>query len=146
MRNAAWWCVAWCLVGVACVDYSGVMDPTHGLPDVIVAEPHFRHDILPIVERRCAIGGCHSVHTHQGGLVLVADSAHRALVGQASRLRLNQVLVRPGDAINSWMAILISDDVVRRDGIPRMPLGSGPLTPNQIATIVNWINRGAPND
>jgi len=27
-----------------------------------------------------------------------------------------------------------------------MPLGSGALTPNQIQNIVNWINRGAPED
>ena len=34
----------------------------------------------------------------------------------------------------------------RRLGLARMPLASGPLTPNQIQTIVNWISRGAPND
>jgi hypothetical protein len=48
--------------------------------------------------------------------------------------------------MNSWLAIVISDDAVRRNGVSRMPLGSGPLTPNQVATIRNWINRGAPDD
>jgi hypothetical protein len=136
------------LTGIAlgCADYEGVIDPAHGLPDVAVAMPQFGRDVLPIIERRCAIGGCHSILTHQGGLVLVADSAHRALVNQPSRLRAGEVLVRPGDAMNSWMAILISDDVARRSGYARMPLGSGALTPNQVTTIRNWINRGAPND
>ena len=59
---------------------------------------------------------------------------------------VGEVLVRPGDGLNSWMAILIGDDVVRRQGIPGMPLGSGGLTPNQVTTILNWINRGAPDD
>ena len=44
------------------------------------------------------------------------------------------------------MVIAIQDNAERRLGLARMPLGSGPLTPNQIQTIVNWINRGAPND
>jgi hypothetical protein len=44
------------------------------------------------------------------------------------------------------VVIAMRDDVARRRGLARMPLGSGPLTPNQIQTIVNWINRGALND
>jgi hypothetical protein len=54
--------------------------------------------------------------------------------------------VRPGDAANSWLVIAIGDDAARRGSLPRMPLASGPLTPNQIQTIVNWVTRGAPND
>jgi hypothetical protein len=130
----------------ACVDYEGVVDPAGGLPDVAVAVPEFYRDVVPIFERRCAIGGCHSVGTRQASLVLVRDSAHTELVGRPSVLVAGEVLVRPGDAMNSWLAIVISDDAVRRNGVPRMPLGSGPLTPNQVATIRNWINRGAPDD
>jgi hypothetical protein len=54
--------------------------------------------------------------------------------------------VRPGNGDNSWLVIAIRDDGARRMGLARMPLGSGPLTANQIQTIVNWVNRGAPND
>jgi hypothetical protein len=134
------------LLLAACADYDGVVDPAGGLPDVAVAVPEFARDVMPIIERRCAIGGCHSIASRQGGLVLVRDSAHAAIVGQASRIFVGQVLVRPGDAMNSWLAILIADDVARRQGMLRMPLGSGPLTPNQVTTIWNWINRGAPDD
>jgi len=133
-------------MAAGCVDYEGAVDPAHGLPDVVVAMPQFRRDVLPIVERRCAIGGCHSVASRQAQLVLVADSAFEAIIDQPSRIVVGEVLVRPGDAANSWLAILISDDVVRRKGVARMPLGSGALTPNQVATILNWINRGAPDD
>ena len=130
----------------ACADFDGVVNPTGGLPDVVVAVPQFSRDIVPIFERRCGIGGCHSESAHQGGLVLTAASAHAALINKPSQLRAGQVLVRPGDADNSWLVIAIRDDDARRLGLARMPLASGPLTPNQIQTIVNWINRGAPND
>jgi hypothetical protein len=129
-----------------CADFEGVTGATPGLPDVVVASPQFLRDVYPMIERRCGIGGCHSQATHQADLYLTRDSAYSALVGRSSRLYPGEVLVRPGDADNSWMVIAIRDDAPRRRGMARMPLGSGPLTPNQIQTIVNWINRGAPND
>jgi hypothetical protein len=130
----------------ACADFDGVVNPTGGLPDVVVAVPQFSRDIVPIFERRCGIGGCHSESAHQAGLVLTPPAAHASLLNKPSQTRLGQVLVRPGDADNSWLVIAIRDDDVRRLGLARMPLASGPLTPNQIQTIVNWVNRGAPND
>ena len=130
----------------ACADFDGVLNPTGGLPDVVVAVPQFARDIVPIFERRCGIGGCHSEVAHQGGLVMTATAAHAAIVNQPAQTRLGQILVRPGDADNSFLVIAIRDDEARRMGLARMPLASGPLTPNQIQTIVNWINRGAPND
>ena len=129
----------------ACADFDGVTG-SGGLPDVVVEAPQYQRDIAPIFERRCGIGGCHSETSHQAFLVLTRDSAHHALVNQASRTRGGQVLVIPGDAANSFMVKAIQDDPTARLGLPRMPLGSGPLTPNQIQTIVNWVNRGAPND
>ena len=130
----------------ACADFDGVVNPTGGLPDVVVAVPQFSRDIVPIFERRCGIGGCHSDAAHQAGLVLTATAAHAAIVNQPAQTRLGQILVRPGDADNSWLVIAIRDDEARRMGLARMPLASGPLTPNQIQTVVNWVNRGAPND
>lgn len=130
----------------ACADFDGVTNPTGGLPDVVVGMPLFGRDIVPIFERRCGIGGCHSEVSRQAGLVLTRASAHAALIGTPAQTRPGEVLVRPGDAANSWLVIAIRDDAARRRGLARMPLASGPLTPNQIQTIVNWVNRGAPND
>jgi hypothetical protein len=143
MKHAELACLA---AALACVDYDGVVDPSGGLPDVAVAVPEFYRDVMPIIERRCAIGGCHSVAARQGALLLVRDSAHAELVGKPSVLVFGEILVRPGDAMNSFLAIVISDDVARRRGVPRMPLASGALTPNQVTTIRNWIDRGAPDD
>lgn len=133
-------------LAAACADFEGITSSTGGLPDVVVEAPQFQRDIVPVFERRCAVGGCHSVATHQAGLVLTGDSAYQKLVNRPSRTRGGEVLVRPGNADDSWLVIAIREDGARRLGLPRMPLGSGALTPNQIQTIVNWINRGAPND
>ena len=130
----------------ACADFEGIVNSTGGLPDVVVEVPQFSRDIMPIIERRCGIGGCHSEAARQAGLVLTPAVAHSALVNKPSQLRAGEVLVRPGNAANSWMVIAIGPDAARRMGLARMPLGSGALTPNQIQTIVNWVNRGAPND
>jgi len=146
VRRAAWLVAACVAIPAACVDYEGAVDPAHGLPDVVVEAPQFGRDILPIVERRCAIGGCHTVGTRQAGLVLARDSVPGTLINRPSRLAAGEVLVRPGDASGSWLAAMIGSDAARRGAFPRMPLASGALTPNQVATIVNWINRGAPND
>jgi hypothetical protein len=133
------------LMGSAgCADFEGVT--SSGNADTVVVAAGFQRDVRPILELRCGIGGCHSKTSHQAGLVLTPDSAYQALVNQPSRTRGGEVLVRPGDADNSWMVIAIRDDAARRLGLARMPLGSGPLSPNQIQTIVNWINRGAHND
>lgn len=135
------------MVGLAaCADFEGITKSTGGLSDVLLEAPQFQRDIRPIFERRCGVGGCHSEATHQGGLYLTRDSAYSQLVGRPSRLYPGEVFVRPGDAENSWVVIAIGNDAARRRGLARMPLGSNGLTPNQIQNIVNWINRGAPDD
>jgi hypothetical protein len=127
----------------ACADFEAAVDPTAGLPDVVVQNPSFTADVAPLLERRCAIGGCHSVATAQGGLVLDPSVAHDRIVNRPSRLGGGRLLVRPGRADESWLVDVIAPDDARRQGFSRMPLASQPLTPNQIATIVNWIDRGA---
>lgn len=131
---------------LSCADFEGAVDPTHGFPDTVVATPVFSRDIAPLFERRCALGGCHTPQSEQAGLVLTPDLAYDDLVGVPSRLRPTEIRVRPGDAPGSWLMAMIGDDQAARGGFSRMPLGSGPLTPNQIATIANWINQGAERE
>jgi hypothetical protein len=126
-----------------CADFTGGSDPTGGLPDVAVAMPSFATDVRPIFVKRCALGGCHSLAARQQGLVLTADSAYDALVGRPSRLGRGMPYVTPGKADSSWVVAMIGPDPARRLGVSRMPLASTPLTTNQIATIVNWIDAGA---
>lgn len=126
-----------------CADFESTVDPTGGLPDVEVANPSFANDIQPIFTRRCAIGGCHSVNSARAEMVLTAGHAYDSIVNKPSYL--NSVLdrVEPGDAASSWLVRMIEADDDARLHYSRMPLGGQPLTNNQIATIVNWIENGA---
>jgi hypothetical protein len=134
-------CLLWSMT--ACADFETVNDPTGGLPDVAVADPSFEHDVQPIFTKRCSIGGCHSLATAQAGLVLTPGVAYDALVDQPATLRPGAVRVSPFQSGESWLIHMVGPDASGRVGLPRMPLASTPLTPNQIATLVNWIDQGA---
>ena len=130
----------------ACADFESPEDPTFGLPDELLANPSFSADIVPILDRRCATGGCHSSASHQAALDLTPEQAHAQTVNASAVLRTGMDRVEPGDPDNSWLVRMIEADPARRDGHPRMPLASTPLTPNQIANIRRWIEQGAAND
>ena len=131
----------------ACADFEAPEDPASGLPNVVVADPSFSRDVQPILTARCATGGCHSAASRQSGLDLTPAASYDALVNQISVSSSERLLrVKPGDAANSWLVRRIEADPARREHLPRMPLAITPLTDNQIATIVNWINQGARRD
>ena len=134
------------IAGGACADFRSPSDPGRGLPDVAVAAPSFRTDVQPIFTRRCAIGGCHTFASAQGGLDLTEARSYDALVGVAARLRPSELRVRAGRPDSSWLVAMIDADSARRRGFSRMPLASAPLTENQIRTIVTWIAQGARRD
>jgi hypothetical protein len=132
------------LVGAfGCADFETPLDPTGGAPDVLVPAPSFSANVVPIFEKRCSIGGCHSFATRQVGLVLTAADAYQSLVGVPASLRPSQLRVSPSQPSASWLVAMISDNDGARQGFSRMPLASHPLTANQIATIVRWIEQGA---
>jgi hypothetical protein len=130
--------------GCALVDTG--LDPAFGLPDEVVAAPTLVRDVQPILDTRCAFGGCHSVATAQAGLVLVAGASHAALVGRPARLGVGDTLVIPGAAARSWLVRLVGENEAARRGVRRMPLAASPLTDNQRETIRRWIDRGAPRE
>ena len=141
------WLLASSLTAVAlawgCADFESTVDPTGGLPDVEVANPSFANDIQPIFTRRCAIGGCHTVNSARAELVLLPGHAYDSLVNKRSYLSSVYDRVEPGAADSSWLVRMIGPDEDAREHNARMPLGGQPLTDNQIATIVNWIENGA---
>jgi hypothetical protein len=129
------------LVAVACTDFEAP-DPVV-LPDVIVANPSFERDIQPIFTARCATASCHNLATQQLGLNLQAGYAYDEIVGEDSPSSHELAYIQPFDADNSWLVRMIQADPGRRFFLERMPLGRVPLTDNQIATIINWVNAGA---
>ncbi|MFN8669052.1 MAG: hypothetical protein U0164_17855 [Gemmatimonadaceae bacterium] len=128
----------------ACVDFTEPDVLTFGLPDVVVDAPTLAHDVQPILDRRCAFGGCHSTATRQAGLDLTTAASYDALVGRRARLNPVDTLVIPGASSRSWLMKMLGSDDAARPGVSRMPLAAQPLTANQLATIARWIDRGAP--
>ena len=88
-------------------------------------------------------GGCHSLNSARADLVLASGHAYDSIVNKPSFLNPALDRIEPGDAASSWLVIMIEDDDDARLHYSRMPLGGQPLTPNQIATIVNWVENGA---
>ncbi|HZO20518.1 MAG TPA: hypothetical protein VFB46_16125 [Gemmatimonadaceae bacterium] len=131
------------MLAYGCADFESTVDPTGGLPDVEVLSPSFANDIQPIFTRRCAIGGCHTVNSARATLVLTAGHAYDSIVNKTAFLAPQFDRVEPGNADTSWVVRMIEDNDARRFNVARMPLGGQPLTRNQIATIVNWIENGA---
>ena len=69
---------------LGCADFETPVDPTGGAPDTSSPTPSFAANVVPIFEKRCSIGGCHSLATQQAGLVLTANAAYASLVGVPS--------------------------------------------------------------
>ena len=130
-------------LALGCADFDTPVDPTGGAPDDLVATPSFSANVQPILEKRCATGGCHSLATQQAALALAPGVAYDEIVGVPSALRPSVLRVRPGQPSQSWVVAMISADDAARQGFSRMPLATQPLTPNQIETIVRWIEQGA---
>jgi hypothetical protein len=128
----------------ACTDFEAP-EPVV-LPDVLVADPSFERDVQPILTARCATASCHNLSTQQVGLNLEPGHAYDAIVGHDSPSSHGLAYIEPFDADNSWLVRMIQADPARRFFVERMPLGRAPLTDNQIGTIINWVNAGAPRN
>ena len=128
----------------ACTDFEA--PEVEILPDVVVPNPSFERDIQPIFTARCATASCHNFATQQMGLNLQAGFAYDEIVGEDSPSSHEMAYIHPFEADSSWLVRLIQADPVRRFHNERMPLGREPLTDNQIATIINWVEAGAPRN
>ena len=128
----------------ACTDFEA--PEVEVLPDVLVVNPSFERDIQPIFTARCATASCHNLATQQVGLNLQAGYAYDEIVDEDSPTSHDLAYIRPFEPDSSWLVRMIQADPARRFFVERMPLGRAPLTDNQIATIINWVEAGAPRN
>ena len=91
---------------------------------------YFENDVLPIIASNCAISGCHGNGSAQDDVELSDFSGIMEII-------------KAGDAFDSEIYEVITEDDPD-DIMPPPP--NNPLTEEQIATIVNWINQGANNN
>jgi mono/diheme cytochrome c family protein len=89
----------------------------------------FANNVMPILEAKCI--KCHGVEAKKEGLDL------RTYEDLMAGSRNGSVLT-PGDASNSVLV-----DLIQRG---KMPNRGPKLTPEEIQTIIDWVNQGALNN
>ncbi|MHB1654238.1 MAG: cytochrome b N-terminal domain-containing protein [Desulfitobacteriaceae bacterium] len=113
------------VVGLVFLTYQGIRSVPKSLPKSgVIAHPSYKKDIDPIFQSRCV--GCHG------------PNAGYAVDTYGNLTKKNIV---PGNSDASTL-------VQRIEGKqqPQMPMGLEPLTKDQIQSIKNWIEDGAPNN
>ena len=112
----------------------------------------FRSNIQPIFDRSCALSGCHTPPTLNGGLDLSAGKSFAQIVGVSSQQLPRVKRVKPGDPDNSYLFQKITGaptiaGVLMPQGCPGSPLnGAQCLTPDEIEAIRMWILECAPHN
>ena len=109
-----------------------------------------RADVQAILERSCAVGGCHASAPGAGGLALPQASAAwvDSVVGVRSQENPSMDLVAPGDPARSWLVYKISGDLCRFTCDPKvgcggqMPFGQQ-LSEEERGIILAWVRDGA---
>ena len=89
----------------------------------------FANDVLPILESRCV--NCHGGERTERGLSL--RSYEDVMAGSE-----NGAVIAPGDAANSLLVELVTNQ--------QMPRRGPKLTPPQVQTITDWVAAGAPDN
>ena len=98
-------------------------------------------------KHNCAVAGsCHGGSNPQMGLNLEAGQSFRNLLNKSTE-DSNRLRVNPGNSAASYMfqKVIAGGNIAPNSA--RMPLGCNGdscLTNDEIATIQNWINEGAP--
>ena len=87
----------------------------------------FSHDVLPILKANCA--ECHTDGTYKGKLSI---DTREALLESESAI--------PGKSSESEFITRLTHE----DPDERMPKKADPLSPEQVATLKNWIDQGMP--
>ncbi len=100
--------------------------PTDTAQPAPAAGVSFTNDVLPILQSRCV--NCHGGDRVEEGLLM---RSYAELMAGSD----NGAVIVPGDAANSLLAELISNQ--------KMPKRGPKLTPPQVQVIVDWINQGA---
>jgi hypothetical protein len=111
-------------------------------------KPSFEVDIQPILDEHC-VESCHEPDGEWGFLLDMSGSAYDDLVGVMSPQLSAMNHVEPGDPDNSYLWHKINGTQINVGGsglmMPKARPGmvSTVLTPEQFATIEQWISNGA---
>jgi len=103
--------------------------------------------VQPVFTAKCATPSCHTDSTRSGNLALTAGNARAALLGRRASASPRAILLKAGDPKRSFLVRKLFSPLPPRLGAP-MPQGctitNTCLTPAELATIVAWVQAGAP--
>lgn len=114
------------------------------------AAPQYASNIQPLYNKACAVAGCHVGTPPAQFLDLSVGKSYRDTVNVRSTEVRNLLLVKPGDAANSYLVQKINGTpglTLMPQGCPGAPLrGAVCLTPDEITAIETWVLACAPNN
>jgi hypothetical protein len=102
--------------------------------------------VQPIFTAKCATLGCHTDSTRSGGLTLAAGRARAALLDVRATASPKWILLKAGNPKKSFLV----RKLFRLPALLGSPMPQGCtitntcLTPDELATIVAWVQAGAP--
>ena len=105
------------------------------------AEVDFTTQIQPILNKNCALSGCHAADTASGGMILDAGQAYSNLVNATSTEVAPDKRVVPFNSAASYIIEKLTHAQPRSGD--QMPRGSAPLPSDEINLIKAWIDQGA---
>ena len=112
--------------------------------------PQYASNIQPLYNKACAVAGCHVGTPPAQFLDLSVGKSYRDTVNVRSTEVRNLLLVKPGDAANSYLVQKINGTpglTLMPQGCPGAPLrGAVCLTPDEITAIETWVLACAPNN
>jgi len=91
----------------------------------------------------CALSGCHAGPTPQQGMDLSAGKSYASIVGVAAT-ESTRLRIAPGDPASSYLVSKTAGDATITGS--RMPFGGPYLSDAKQKLLVDWVQRGAPND
>ncbi len=105
----------------------------------------FATDVQPIFTNSCALSGCHASSSPAGGMNLSEGSAYANIVNTESQSYspFERVVPFKPDSSVVYNKILANPELSVGS---RMPLGSDPLSEEQIAVVNFWIEQGAEDN
>lgn len=125
---------------VACGQLKELPTEPGGTPDSSATFTRVQNEIFTPT---CAVVGCHDAIGQQQGQILTAGQSYSKIVGVQSTEMPSLNRVAPGDPANSYLYRKVTGSGIVGE---RMPLGSAPLSDQQLSLLRDWIRRGAPND
>lgn len=130
------------VVGIAGCAGDGVIDPGGiGPPPAGTTLTEVQAQVF---DQSCAFDFCHGGATPQQGMNLENGLAFGSIVGIPSQELPQFLRIEPGNAADSYLVMKITGDP--RIAGERMPFGGPFLSTDQILMVVDWVERGAPDD